>query len=296
MWALINTILVICLFTAIYETITIFVTFPDKQVEKKISRLRSKIRKKQSSRDSVLLIRVAVPLLNYFKNTKIFNYNETKMRNHLEKAGINETPEVFLAKGLMYSMGCAALALLFLVVVKNSFLFLLFAVTAAIAPFMPTMELKSKIGKINDGILKEFPAFVTALRHQYGRGKTLNDIVQSYIEVAGPGLRYELQKLSAELEMMSDSDALLRFADRVELTDISNFAHALVFGQMYGMKIDNIFAIQDQEMRRLNRDNIRKSMKRKPVMLTIVIAIPVINILLIFGVPPLVNMFTSIKF
>ena len=147
MWALINTILVICLFTAIYETITIFVTFPDKQVEKKISRLRSKIRKKQSSRDSVLLIRVAVPLLNYFKNTKIFNYNETKMRNHLEKAGITETPEVFLAKGLMYSMGCAALALLFLVVVKNSFLFLLFAVTAAIAPFMPTMELKSKIGK-----------------------------------------------------------------------------------------------------------------------------------------------------
>lgn len=296
MWALINTVLVVCLFTAIYETITMFVTFPDKQVEKKIARLRSKVRKKESTRDSVLLIRVAVPLLNYFKSLKVFNYNEAKMRNHLEKAGINETPEVFLAKGLLYCLVCGVLALVFLLVVKNSFMFLLFATTAVIAPFMPPAELKSKIRKINDGILKEFPAFVTALRHQYGRGKTLNDIVQSYIEVAGPGLRYELQKLSAELEMMSDSDALLRFADRVELTEVSNFAHSLVFGQLYGMKIDNIFAIQDQEMRRLNRDNIRKAMKRKPVMLTVVIAIPVINILLIFGIPPMISMFSSLKF
>lgn len=289
-------IIAICLFICIYETLTLFITFPDHHIQKRILRISNKMKKKGEIKSNTLLTRIALPIFRQIKTLRLFNYDDEKLKNQLEKAGITDTPEIFYAKGIMYCIISAILALLSLVILRTTFFFLVFTVVAILSPIIPTMELKGKIKKINEGILKDFPAFVTALRHQYGRGKTLNSIIQSYCEVAEGGLKFELQKLAAELEMMSDNDALLRFADRVGLSDISNFAHALVFGQLYGMDVDSIFALQDQEMRRLNRDNIRKTMKKKPLILTAILAIPVLNIMLILGLPPLINLFSNINF
>lgn len=286
----------ICLFICTYELLTLFIIFPDQHIRRRISRIRHTVKRKDNEKDNALLERLGLPIFRYLKSIKLFNYDEEKLRNQLEKAGIKDTPEVFYAKGIMYCVISSVLAFVSVSVLRSTFFFLVFATLAVTCPFIPSAELKSKIKKLNAGILEAFPAFVTALRHQYGKGKALNSIIQSYSEVAEGGLKFELQKLGAELEMMSDSDALLRFADRVGLSEVSNFAHALVFGQMYGMDVDSIFAIQDQEMRRLNRDNIRKVMKRKPLMMTGVLAIPVLNIMLILGVPPLISMFTNMIF
>lgn len=284
-------ILIISLTSLFYEITLLIYNIPDTRVEKKINRLKRRTKKVKEDKENVLLVRFFVPLFKYFyKNIKGLRFNEFKLRADLEKLGINDAPEVYMAKGFFYAF-IAVVACMFMTMVSGSKLFLMLGFLFGFGlPFYPKSNLRGKIRKLNEELLKEFPNFVSAMRYQYGRGKTLNDIVQSYIDVAGYSLKYELQKLSAELEMMSDNDALLRFADRVGLPDVSNFASSLVYGQMYGMDINNIFAIQEQEMRRLSRDNIRKLMKRKPITLTIALVLPIGNILLIIGVPPMINM------
>lgn len=279
-----------------YEVVTLMYKVPDPRVEKKINRLKRRKKEIKTDKENALLIRFFVPAFRFIHtNVKGLGYNEFKIKSDMEKAGINGSPEVYLASGFFYAF-IAVTGIGFFWLLSGAKLFLMLAFFFGfVLPFYPKSNLKGKIKKINEGLLKEFPNFVSTLRYQYGKGKTLNDIVQSYIEVAGPTLKYELQKLSAELEMMSDNDALLRFGDRVGLTDVSNFASSLVYGQMYGMDIDSIFAIQEQEMRRLTKDTIRKAVKRKPVALTVALGLPIVNILLIIGVPPLVNMVSSMS-
>lgn len=288
-------ILIVSLTTLCYETTSLLYKIPDTKVEKKINRLKRRNKQVKEKKDNTLLVRFFVPLLKFFtRNIKGLGYNEFKLRADLEKAGIKEPPEVYLATGFLYGfIGFVACSLFSFVGGKLFFFLGIFFLI--FFPFYPKSSLRGKIRKINEELLKEFPNFVGTLRYQYGKGKTLNDIIQSYIMVAGPSLKYELQKLSAELEMMSDNDALLRFGDRVGLTEVANFSSSLVYGQMYGMDINSIFAIQEQEMRRLLRDNIMKEMKKKPLAMTIVLMLPIINILLIIGLPPIILMIRNLS-
>lgn len=288
-------ILIISLTSLSYEITSLVYKIPDTKVERKINRLKRRKKQIKEDKENALVLRFFVPFFKFvLNNIKGIKYNEFKVRSDLEKVGIKDPPEVYFATGFFYAF-IAVIVCVSLWFLTGITLFLIAAfVMGFLLPFYPKSSLRGKIRKLNDELLKEFPNFVTTLRYQYGKGKTLNDIVQSYVEVAGTALKYELQKLSAELEMMSDNDALLRFGDRVGLTDVSNFASSLVYGQMYGMDIDNIFAIQEQEMRRLSRDFIRREMKRKPVMMTIVLGLPIINILLIIGIPPIINMINSL--
>lgn len=284
-------ILIISLTSLLYELTSLVYKIPDVTVEKKIKRLKRRSKEIKEDKDNILVVRFFVPLLRFiFNNVKGFRINEFKLRADLEKVGIKESPEVYLATGFLYAFIAIVACAFMWLITGASFFILLGIFLGVMMPFYPKSNLKGKIKKINDELLKEFPNFVSTLRYQYGKGKTLNDIVQSYIEVAGPALKYELQKLSAELEMMSDSEALLRFGDRVGLPDVSNFASSLVYGQMYGMDINNIFAIQEQEMRRLTRDNIMKQMKRKPLLMTFILILPICNILLLIGLPPIISL------
>lgn len=292
---MLNILLIICLTFLLYEVTTMVIRVPDSKVEKKINRLKRRSKTIKEKKENVLLIRFFVPLFKFiYKNIKGLSYNEYKIKSDLEKVGINNTPEAYMAAGFLYSF-ITVIATMFLFAISGMRLFLILSVVLGFGlPFYPKSNLRGKVKKLNDDILKEFPNFVSTLRYQYGKGRTLNDIIQSYMAVAGTALKYELQKLSAELEMMSSNDALLRFGERVGLTEVSNFASALVYGQMYGMDINQIFAIQEQEMRRLTRDNIRKIMKRKPLYLTVALGLPIINILLLLGVPPIVTMVKTI--
>jgi pilus assembly protein TadC len=278
-----------------YEALSLVYKIPDTKVEKKINRLKRRSKEVKEKKENVLLIRFFVPLFRYITtNVKGLSYNEFRLKSDMEKAGIKESPEIYLATGYFYSV-ISVVACMALLLLTGMSVFLFCAILLGfIFPFYPKSSLKSKIKKINAELLKEFPNFVTTLRYQYGKGKTLNDIVQSYIEVAGPALRYELQKLNAELEMLSDSEALLRFGDRVGLSEVSNFASSLVYGQMYGMDVDSIFAIQEQEMRRLSRDNIMKGMKKKPLQMTAILGLPIFVILIVLAVPPIANMISSL--
>lgn len=293
---MLNLLLIICLTFLLYEVTTMVVRVPDLKVEKKINRLKRRSKEVKEKKENVLLIRFFVPLFRFmYQNIKGLRYNEYKIKSDLEKVGINNTPEAYMASGFLYSF-IAIMTTIFLYTMTGAGILLILGVVLGFGmPFYPKSDLRGKVRKLNEQILKEFPNFVSTLRFQYGKGKTLNDIIQSYMEVAGPALRYELQKLSAELEMMSSNDALLRFGERIGLTEVSNFASALVYGQMYGMDINQIFAVQEQEMRRLTRDNIRKEMKRKPLYMTVAITLPILNILIILGVPPLINMVKSMS-
>lgn len=288
---------IISLTFLLYESTDIIYKIPDVKVEKKIKRLQRRNKNSQKAEiENALIVRICVPLLVFvFTKIKGLRYNEFKLRADIEKVGIKESVEVFLATGILYSfvsmIVCGVLWMM-----TNTMIFLgLGLLFGMLMPFYPKSSLRGKVRKLNDELLKEFPNFVSTMRYQYGKGKTLNDIVQSYIDVAGPALRYELQRLSAELEMMADSDALLRFGDRVALPEVSNFASSLVYGQMYGMDLNSIFAIQEQEMRRLTRDNIMKLMRRKPILMTILLMLPIGNIILIIGVPPIISMITAMS-
>lgn len=289
-------ILIISLTTLFYEVISLVYKIPDVKVEKKINRLKKMNRESKNNKENILLIRFFVPLFRYIVgNVKGFRYNEFKLKADLEKIGVKESPEVYMATGFLYGFIALIASWSVWLLTGGKFFMIIGLFFVMFLPFYPKSSLKGKIKKINEQFIKEFPNFVGALRYQYGKGKTLNDIVQSYIEVAGPALKYELQKLSAELEMMSDSEALLRFGQRVGLIEVNNFASSLVYGQMYGMDINSIFAIQEQEMRRLLRDSIMKDMKRKPLTLTVILMLPILNILLIVGLPPIVSFMQSMK-
>jgi hypothetical protein len=89
---------------------------------------------------------------------------------------------------------------------------------------------------------------------------------------------------------------LRNFSDRLQIIEVQSFVNTLINAYSGGVDVEQLFLIQDKEIRTLNRDNIRKKLKNLPNKLTAYLFLPILGFMLIFAVPAILFIFVNTKF
>lgn len=286
------------LFLSLFATAFVFTEYmePPKTLKKKLVAL-GKMNSKKADYNKVFIERFLRPSIQYLqKYSRLDIFKFETIEKKLRKLNKKESVEEFLSKGILAGIVFFAMGLLIQTAVHLSIVSYLFYFLSIGVIFAPILDLDSKIKEKNQKIIDELPRFVKTVLFQYRYKVPLIHIIKSYIDVAGDELKAELIKLYADLEVLSEEKALRNFSDRLEIVEVQNFVNTLINAYSGGYNVEQLFLIQDKEIRTLNRDNIRKKLKNLPNKLTTYLALPLLSILMLMGIPALLFVFLNLKF
>jgi len=230
------------------------------------------------------------------KYSKLDFFKFESINRKLRKLNRNESAEEFLAKGILASIALFIAGIIIQSFVHLSTVSIIVYILAIAAIFAPIFDLNNKIKEKNQKIIDELPRFVKTVLFQYRYKVPLVSIIKSYIDVAGDELKAELIKLYADLEILPEEKALRNFSDRLQIIEVQSFVNTLINAYSGGVDVEQLFLIQDKEIRTLNRDNIRKKLKNLPNKLTAYLFLPILGFMLIFAVPAILFIFVNTKF
>ncbi|AFK94330.1 MULTISPECIES: hypothetical protein [Thermoanaerobacterium] len=269
---------------------------PPKTLKRRLNDIK-KINSKRVDYNKVFVERFLKPSLEYLlKYSKLDFFKFESINRKLKKLNRNESAEEFLAKGILASIALFAAGIIIQSFVHLSTVSIIVYVLAIAAIFAPIFDLNNKIKEKNQKIIDELPRFVKTVLFQYRYKVPLVSIIKSYIDVAGDELKAELIKLYADLEILPEEKALRNFSDRLQIIEVQSFVNTLINAYSGGVDVEQLFLIQDKEIRTLNRDNIRKKLKNLPNKLTAYLFLPILGFMLIFAVPAILFIFVNTKF
>lgn len=252
-------------------------------------------KKEKQDIEQLVAVRIIEPLLDLF-NRKAKNFSIKNFEKKLLKAGIAKSPSRYLAYSLIISVVLMS-AGYFSGFLLGSTMFMIMSIMLGPIVFVASIvDINQKIKKKNEKILLELPQFEKTILYQFKDGKPLIDAIKSYLPAATPEFYPELVTLIRDIEIYDDKTALEKFSDRISVAEVSNFCYALISGYQHGIDINQIISNQEIEIRRLNRDNIRKKIKRLPITMNAILILPIVCMLLIYGVTSIVYTFSTIKF
>ncbi|NNG67561.1 hypothetical protein [Caldanaerobacter subterraneus] len=286
------------LFLSLFATAFVLTEYmePPKTLKKKLAALE-KMNSKKADYNKIFAERFLRPSIQYLqKYSRLDVFKFETIERKLRKLNKKESVEEFLSKGILAGILFFAMGLLIQVTLHLSIVTYLFYFLGVGMIFAPVLDLDTKIKEKNQKIIDELPRFVKTVLFQYRYKVPLVHIIRSYIDVAGDELKAELVKLYADLEVLPEEKALRNFANRLEIIEVQNFVNTLINAYSGGYDVEQLFLIQDREIRTLNRDNIRKKLKNLPNKLTAYLALPLIAILMLMGIPALLFVFVNLKF
>jgi tight adherence protein C len=269
---------------------------PPKTLKRRLNDIK-KINSKRVDYNKVFVERFLKPSLEYLlKYSKLDFFKFESINRKLRKLNRNESAEEFLAKGILVSIALFIAGIIIQSLTHLSTVSVIIYVLAIAAIFAPIFDLNNKIKEKNQKIIDELPRFVKTVLFQYRYKVPLVSIIKSYIDVAGDELKAELIKLYADLEILPEEKALRNFSDRLQIIEVQSFVNTLINAYSGGVDVEQLFLIQDKEIRTLNRDNIRKKLKNLPNKLTVYLFLPILGFMLIFAVPAILFIFVNTKF
>lgn len=160
------------------------------------------------------------------KLIRLDKYKRRKTEAALKSAGIQMTPETFMAKAIVKS-GFAALG-----IIPAFFIFpllcpvLLFLAVAIF--FKEIMSADEMIKKKRNEIEYELPRFVSTVSQQLKATRDVLSILEKYRKTAGVDMRNELDITIADMQSGNLETALVRFETRMGSTMLSDVVRGLV--------------------------------------------------------------------
>ncbi len=226
------------------------------------------------------------------KNVKLNRLSRLELEEKLEMAGVNKTPEEFMAKQVTTGLGFVAFSLIWVVLLKTPVILLAGLVLGAFGMTLPTRELDKKIEEKKSFIIMELPDFLDMLVLSLRAGRNLYSAVKKASEQSGPTLRPLLERLQADLELVENKkDALWKFAENTGIQEVKDFVSALEIGMdAKAAQAEEIYRSQSKTMRDLRVLALRKHTKSIPARLGMLhawlyfncIAIPIVGAVMQF--------------
>lgn len=221
-------------------------------------------------------------IANINKKLKIDNFRNN-VRKKLTAAGrpFGWDPDEFLATK---ELSAAGFLLIFLLASKN---FPLSAVATIAGFLLPDLWLNESIIRRKRRMVKELPYFVDMLTFSVEAGldfgAAMNKIIHKSPQTP---LIEELRQVQEEIKVgRTREDALHNLARRVDITEVSSFASALIQADKMGFSLGNTLRTQSEQMRLSRFLRAEKIAHEAPVKILfplIIFIFPVIFIVL-FG-------------
>ena len=189
-------------------------------------------------------------------------YKKHRLQNTLHAAGINQTPEEYVAFALLKSglVGVGAiLCLMILPLLAPVLLFL-----AILIYFKEIKKADEKLSAKREKIESELPRFVATITQELKASRDVIGILENYKKNAGETFSYELDVLTADMRSGSYEAALTRFEARLNspmLSDITRGLISVLRGDDGGM----YFQMLSHDMKQLELQRLKaKAMKIPP--------------------------------
>ena len=166
-------------------------------------------KKRMKSLDAIFL-GWAIKLSKYIRMDE---YKRHRMERTLSAAGMDMTPEVYLA----YTILKPAAALLAVIPCLLIFPLLspIVVLLAILLYFKESRKAEEKVTERREKIEGELPRFVATVEQELGASRDVLTILENYKRHAGPDFARELDVLTADMRSSSYEAALVRFEGRL---------------------------------------------------------------------------------
>ncbi|MET1174604.1 hypothetical protein [Paenibacillus amylolyticus] len=202
---------------------------------------------------------------------KLSTEQHSALEKQLYRLGWKERPEDIAGQQLMFG-GLAFVGFTFFSILTNSAPFFFLAIGVGFYFYRyPVSRLKKELSFKEKLAQEKLPDFIDHLILLFSAGLTPYAAIKLACEHAPEGLELDCTRLSKDMDLMSESRALERFAESVGTSSIKRFVFAMKQAiQMSKEEAEEIFKSQTKLMRKIRIQNNRKIIKERPAKLQLI--------------------------
>lgn len=218
----------------------------------------SKQGKEKAKTLDALLMGWAVKLAKYIPMDE---YKKSRMKNTLNAAGMNLTPEEFIASASLKSGIIAILIIPCLMILPLIAPILMFL---SIIIYFKEIRKADEILKIKkEKIEAELPRFVATITQELKASRDVLSMIENYKKNAGEEFADELDILTADMRSSSYEAALTRFEARINSPMLSDITRGLI-GVLRGDDGSMYFQMLSHDMKQLELQRLKAQAMKIP--------------------------------
>jgi tight adherence protein C len=214
--------------------------------------------KQKAKSIDVLMNGWAVRLAKYIP---IDEYKKNRMKNTLHAAGMNQTPEEFIAFALVKSSLVALGVIPCLMILPLLAPILLFL--AVLVYFKEIKKADEKLSAKREKIEAELPRFVATITQELKASRDVLAILENFKKNAGKDFANELDILTADMRSSSYEAALTRFEARINSPMLSDITRGLL-GVLRGDDGAMYFQMLAHDMKQLELQRLKAQAMKIP--------------------------------
>ncbi len=214
--------------------------------------------KEKAKTVDVLLMGWAVKLAKYIPMDE---YKKSRIKNTLNAAGMNLTPEEFISSAILKSGIIALLIIPCLMILPLTAPILMFI---SIIIYFKEIRKADEILKIKkEKIEVELPRFVATITQELKASRDVLSIIENYKKNAGEEFADELDILTADMRSSSYEAALTRFEARINSPMLSDITRGLI-GVLRGDDGSMYFQMLSHDMKQLELQRLKAQAMKIP--------------------------------
>ena len=214
--------------------------------------------KEKAKTVDVLLMGWAVKLAKYIPMDE---YKKSRIKNTLNAAGMNLTPEEFISSAILKSGTIAILIIPCLMILPLIAPILMFI---SIIIYFKEIRKADEILKIKkEKIEVELPRFVATITQELKASRDVLSIIENYKKNAGKEFADELDILTADMRSSSYEAALTRFEARINSPMLSDITRGLI-GVLRGDDGSMYFQMLSHDMKQLELQRLKAQAMKIP--------------------------------
>lgn len=214
--------------------------------------------KEKAKTVDVLLMGWAVKFAKYIPMDE---YKKSRMKNTLNAAGMNLTPEEFISSAILKSGTIAILIIPCLMILPLIAPILMFL---SIIIYFKEIRKADEILKIKkEKIEVELPRFVATITQELKASRDVLSIIENYKKNAGEEFADELDILTADMRSSSYEAALTRFEARINSPMLSDITRGLI-GVLRGDDGSMYFQMLSHDMKQLELQRLKAHAMKIP--------------------------------
>ena len=195
------------------------------------------------------------------KFVKINEYKRLQLEADLQTAGMNVSPELYIAGAFVKALfvGIFAVPAFFIFPLATPLL----AVVAVGIYFAETKNVKTRISEKRDTICLELPRFVFTVEKTLKHSRDVLSILEKYKESASPEFRHELEITVADMRSSNYESALTRLEARVGSPMLSDVVRGLI-GVIRGDETEMYWAALAIKFADIGRLTLKQKVQKVP--------------------------------
>lgn len=216
-----------------------------------------------------------------------------RYKSRIDKLGLNIDPALLV--GLKYGIALSFIifGLVFVIGGQYKLTFVCF-ILAILGWGIPSYWLYKEQKRKRNEIERDFPSMVKLLK-TFSSVVGLENALPNLADVTEGELQRQLELFNYDLATKSTSEALALFAKRCDYDKIYTISDVVRFGIETGTDVSDLLTTLAKRAQNERVDQERRKIKSRPILMSVIPALMVFVLILLFGIPMLNEIITQLQ-